>query len=77
MGTLESFKDTDGLRFLANAGTKYREGTVTLGYLPSTSFEVRGEIRQDRASPNSVFTESSGSMSKTLLTYALQGIYKF
>ncbi len=77
----ESFKDTDGLKFgvtapTAPAGTKYREATATLGYLPSTSFEVRGEIRQDRAS-NSVFTESSGSMSKTLLTYALQGIYKF
>ncbi|HEY6864549.1 MAG TPA: outer membrane beta-barrel protein [Burkholderiales bacterium] len=75
-GRLESFKDTDGLRFLANAGTKYREATATLGYLPSPSFEVRGEIRQDRAS-NSVFTESSGAMSKTLLTYALQAIFKF
>jgi putative OmpL-like beta-barrel porin-2 len=75
-GRLETFKDTDGLRFLANPGTKYREATVTLGYLTSSSFEVRGEVRQDRAS-NSVFTESSGSMSKTLLTYALQGIYKF
>jgi putative OmpL-like beta-barrel porin-2 len=75
-GRLETFKDTDGLKFLANPGTKYREGTVTVGYLPSSSFEVRGEIRQDRAS-NSVFTEFGGSMSKTLLTYALQGIYKF
>jgi putative OmpL-like beta-barrel porin-2 len=77
----ESFKDTDGLKFgtaspAAPAGTKYKEATATLGYLPSASFELRGELRQDRAS-NEVFTQTSGGMSKTLLTYALQGIYKF
>ncbi|HZR70942.1 MAG TPA: outer membrane beta-barrel protein [Burkholderiales bacterium] len=72
----ETFKDKDGFHF-GHEGAKYKEGTVTLAYLPSTSFEVRGEIRQDRASTE-VFNEISGSgMSKTLLTYALQALYKF
>jgi putative OmpL-like beta-barrel porin-2 len=75
----ESFKDTDGLKFApaAPAGTKYKEATATIGYLPSASFELRGELRRDTAS-NDVFTDiGSGGMKKGLMTYALQGIYKF
>jgi hypothetical protein len=76
----EAFKDTDGVRFGslgAPAGTKFREATATLAYLPSASYEFRGEVRRDSAS-NSVFTDTGGgSLSKTLLTFALQGIYKF
>jgi Putative beta-barrel porin-2, OmpL-like. bbp2 len=75
----ETFKDTDGLRFgsAGGAGTKYKEATATLAYLPSASFELRGELRRDTAS-NSVFNElSSSNMSKTLMTYAVQALYKF
>jgi putative OmpL-like beta-barrel porin-2 len=73
----ESFKDTDGFHFNVAPGTKYREGTVTLGYLASTNFELRGEVRGDRAS-NGVFTETgSATLSKTLMTYAVQALYKF
>lgn len=73
----ESFTDKDALKFTSTTGAKYKELTATLGYLPSASFEVRGEVRQDRANTE-VFNEVSGSnMSKTLLTYALQAIYKF
>jgi hypothetical protein len=74
----ETFKDTDGFHFQSNpAGTKYKEFTATIGYLPNASFEWRGEVRRDTAS-ESVFTETGGGgSSKTLLTFAVQGIYKF
>ena len=72
----ESFDDHDGFRFGTAGQVKYKEGTVTLGYLPSDSFEVRVEAREDRAD-TAVYREYNGSTSKTLMTLALQGLYKF
>lgn len=71
----ESFDDKDGVHFLT-PDTKYTEGTLTVSYLPSASFELRAEVRQDNAT-NAVFTDNSGAASKTLQTMALQGLYKF
>lgn len=86
-GTLrvETFTDKDGLRFglpvdtsdpAASPAKKFMEGTVTVAYLPSDAFELRGEVRQDQAD-NKAFVDSKGSFSKTLMTMALQGLYKF
>jgi len=63
--------NTGGLR-----GTKYQEGTLTLAYLPNSSFEFRTEVRGDKAN-NEVFIDSNGSTKKSLLTFGLQGLYKF
>ena len=72
----ENFNDQNGFHF-GVADTTYREGTATLSWLESDSFELRGEIRGDHAS-NPVFTVASGSeLSKTLTTYAVEGLYKF
>jgi putative OmpL-like beta-barrel porin-2 len=77
---LESFDDHDGFRFgtagLPTPQTKYTEGTVTLAFLPSDSFELRGEVRTDKAD-QAVFRDYQGSTSKTLSTLAFQGLYKF
>jgi hypothetical protein len=79
---LESFDDHDGVHFGAGAATltnpqvKYTEGTVTLAYLPSDSFELRAEVREDKAD-QTVFRQYDGTSSKTLMTLALQGLYKF
>jgi len=77
---LESFDDHDGFHFgtmaLAKPQVKYTEGTLTLAYLPSDSFEVRGEVREDKAD-QAVFVGFDGTTSKTLMTLALQGLYKF
>jgi hypothetical protein len=77
---LETFNDKDGLRFGMPAGTtegsRYREYTVGLAYLAADNFELRAELRQDRAN-NAVFTENATTFSKTLTTYAIQGLYKF
>jgi hypothetical protein len=72
----ESFDDKDGFHFNTATGTKYKEYTLDISYLPADSYEVRGEVRTDRAD-NDVFTQYDGTMSKTLMTFALQGIYKF
>jgi hypothetical protein len=71
----ESFNDKDGFHF-TTPDTKYREVTATVSYLASDSFEARVEARQDKAT-NAVFTDSTGATSKSLTTFALQGLYKF
>src|SRR6266545_3781895 len=58
----ESFDDKDGFHFGFPAGTtsptKYRETTLTLGYLAADNLEVRGELRMDRAT-QPVFTDGA------------------
>jgi putative OmpL-like beta-barrel porin-2 len=67
----ESFNDKDGFHFGTVGGVKYTEGTATLAYLPTSNVELRGEVRTDRAD-TAVFEGS-----KNLMTFALQGLYKF
>lgn len=77
---LEQFDDHDGFHFgttgLAKPQVKYTEGTLTLAYLPADSFELRGEVREDRAD-QAVFIQYDGNTSKTQMTVALQALYKF
>lgn len=70
----ETFSDKDGFHF-GTTDTKYREFTLTAAYLAADNFELRGEVRTDRAT-NAVFSDGS-NMSKTLMTYAIQALYKF
>ena len=79
----EYFDDKQGFHFAttdpANGnlrGAKYTEATLTLSYLPTSSVEVRTEVRGDRAS-NAVFVDSDGSTKKSLLSFGLEGLYKF
>ena len=71
----ESFDDKDGFKF-GTASTKYKEVTLTGAYLPADNFEMRAEVRRDNAT-NPVFPEFTGPLSKSLMTVALQGLYKF
>ncbi len=73
---VEWVKDADGL-FLGTPDNKFKEGTLTLSYLPTDSFEIRGEVRGDRSDKDFFLDSGSGVVSKSLTTYALQGIYKF
>ncbi len=72
----EYFNDKNGFHFATAQATKYYEGTLCVSYLPTSSFEARTEVRMDKAS-NSVFIDSDGSTSKSMMSFALQGIYKF
>jgi hypothetical protein len=77
----ESLNDKDGFRFpLASAiagtsGTKHKEFTTTLAYLAADNFELRGEMRFDRAD-QAVYTDGA-NLSKSLTTLAVQALYKF
>jgi hypothetical protein len=73
---VEQFDDKNGFRFNSATGTKYREATVTGAYLPADNFELRAEVRRDQAN-SAVFTDYSGNTSKSMMTVALQGLYKF
>ncbi len=53
-----------------------REATLTFGYAPFKAFELRAEVREDRADKG-LFAESNGILSQSMTTYGLQGIYKF
>jgi hypothetical protein len=72
----EYFNDKQGGHFGTPNGTKYDEVTLTLAYLPTSSVELRTEVRGDRAN-NTVYVDSDGSTKKSLLTFGLQGLYKF
>src|SRR5712692_11298673 len=74
----ESFDDKDGFHFgsalpaglgLATSDTKYKEVTATVSFLASDSFEARAEVRRDQAT-NTVFTDSTGALSKTMMSVA-------
>src|SRR5213592_2652044 len=54
---LENFDDKQGFHFATAAGTKYTEATATLAYIPSSSTELRAEVRGDKAD-NPVFANS-------------------
>lgn len=71
----ETFNDKDGFHFATATQTKYKEFTLTLAYLAADNFELRGEVRTDRAD-QPVFSDGA-NMSKSLTTFAVQALYKF
>ena len=79
----ESFDDKDGTRFgqpigpgETNGSQKFKEGTLTVAYLPADSFEFRVEGRQDSADQKS-FSDSHAKASKSMSTLAFSALYKF
>ena len=76
----EYLNDEDGF----NSGTpqKLKEGTVTIGYAPAKSFELRLEARYDWSDKRTfVKTPAAGPLPAVLddnqTEFALQGVYKF
>jgi hypothetical protein len=81
-GRLEYFDDKDG--FATGAVQHLWEGTVTFGYAPTKSFEVRAEFRYDSAQDKSFVRSVAGSstllpteFANNLSEIAIQGVYKF
>lgn len=70
----EYFDDKDGYR--TGVIQKWKEGTVTLAYLPTKSMEIRGELRGDKSDQSS-FVKSDGSAGNSQFSYGLEAIYKF
>ena len=73
----EDFKDANGYRTgTPGVGQGDTEFTLTYGYSPAKNFELRTEVRYDKAS-NDVFTKTDGTVTASGTTVALQGVYKF
>jgi hypothetical protein len=75
---IEYFDDKDG--FATGVDQHLWEGTVTFGYAPTKSFELRAEFRYDSAQDPNAFVkgiEPATTYGSNLSEIAIQGVYKF
>ncbi len=70
----EYFNDQNGFR--TGIAQKWKEGTLTLAYMPTAHVELRGELRQDQSNVAS-FMNSSGVGKDSQTSEGLEAIYKF
>ena len=74
-GRVEFFDDKDGYR--TGVAQKWKEATLTVGYLPIKALELRGEIRADSSNVASFADTAGTSSSKSQRSLGLQAIYSF
>lgn len=80
---LEDFADSDGGKLgQTDKGTgainkTVNEATLTVGYAPNASFELRGEVRSDKADKKVYSKTKGGGITDTSNTVAFEGLYKF
>lgn len=70
----EYLDDKDGYR--TGVIQKWKEATLTLGYMPTKSVQLRAEIRSD-SSDKSSFINSNGLAKSSQNSLGLEAIYKF
>ena len=73
-GRVEYFNDKNG--FTTGIAQKWKEGTLTLAYMPTVSTELRGEVRYDKSDKNS-FAMVSGNPKDSQSSIGVEGLYKF
>lgn len=77
---VEYLDDKDGDPALTGVAQTLKEGTVTFGYDPVKSFELRLEARYDKSN-QATFQRTAGTATPTFANsqtgFALQGVYKF
>jgi Putative beta-barrel porin-2, OmpL-like. bbp2 len=71
----EYFDDRDGYR--TAVAQKWKEATLTVGYVPIKNLELRGEIRGDRSNVAAFIDSNGSSAGNNQRSVALQAIYKF
>jgi len=71
----EYFDDKDGYR--TGVIQKWKEGTLTLAYMPTKSVELRAEVRGDKSDQNSFLDTDHVSGKSTNTSIGFEGIYKF
>ncbi len=70
----ETFNDADGYR--TGLVQKWKEATLTVGYAPTKTAELRGEIRKD-TSDKVAFAYNDGFARESQSSLGLEAIYKF
>ncbi|MHB8453272.1 MAG: outer membrane beta-barrel protein [Acidiferrobacterales bacterium] len=73
-GRLEYFDDKDGFR--TGLVQKWKEGTVTLAFMPTVHTELRGEVRYDKSDQNA-FSMVNGAPKDSQSSVGVEGLYKF
>jgi len=80
----ETFSDSDGYKLgLSEFGNPavvsktVSEATFTVGYAPDPSFELRGEVRDDKADKKDFEKFDGTTATDTAVTLAVEGLYKF
>lgn len=71
----EYFDDRDGYR--TGVVQKWKEATLTLGYLPLKNLDLRAEVRADRSNVRAFVDSSGTTASNNQNSFGLQAIYKF
>ena len=74
-GRVEYLDDTDGYR--TGVVQKWKEATLTVGYMPVKALELRAEIRADSSDAASFANSSGTGSSKSQRSFGLQAIYSF
>ncbi|MDA8364891.1 MAG: outer membrane beta-barrel protein [Gammaproteobacteria bacterium] len=73
-GRLEYFNDKNG--FTTGIPQKWKEGTLTLAYMPTAQVELRGEVRYDK-SDKPVFEMVNGTSKDSQSSVGVEALYKF
>ena len=71
----EYFDDKDGYR--TGVVQKWKEGTVTLAYLPAKEWEIRAEFRADKSDKDAFLKSDGVSATDTQRSFGLEVLYKF
>jgi Putative beta-barrel porin-2, OmpL-like. bbp2 len=71
----EYFDDKDGYR--TGLVQKWKEGTVTLAYLPAKAWEIRGEFRADKSDRDAFLKSDGVTATDTQRSFGLEVLYKF
>ena len=71
----EYFNDKQGYR--TGVVQKWKEGTLTMAWLPRKPIELRGEVRRDKSNVASFLDANGVTAHDTNTSYGLQFLYKF
>ena len=71
----EYFDDKDGYR--TGVVQKWKEGTVTLAYMPSKAWEIRGELRADKSDKDAFLKSDGVTAQDSQRSFGLEVLYKF
>jgi hypothetical protein len=71
----EYFDDKDGYR--TGVAQKWKEGTLTLAYMPTKPVEIRAEVRSDKSDKDAFFKSDGTTPTDKQTSFGLEVLYKF
>lgn len=71
----EYFDDQDGYR--TGVVQKWKEGTVTIAYMPIKALEIRAEFRADKSDRNAFLKSDGVTATDSQRSYGIELLYKF